>query len=256
MVSEKATTCPNCGCPLGAGDNAPRNNYSHEQYATEQYYDANTSPTVPKSSNKLIIGIIATVALLGIIAGGAYLWKNHEGNGILPSVTGSKSNEKEPTTWTYFKSVDDLTGNVTALNACIYSENSIPIDENGTTTKLFIYLIFGERLDTSKGYLNLEKVPGTTVMLSFSNKTCRFSDFQGKGLLATFDNGGVDNRWSGLYYSTQEYLVMHVSNNDRVKEFIDELKASQVAKIQVNIENVGMRTFTFKTKGLNWDLDI
>lgn len=146
--------------------------------------------------------------------------------------------------WFYDKNVDDLTGNVTAVNGYLVSKNSVEYD-SGKTTKLMIALRYGK----------LSASVQNAVLISFVDddyKSCRFADFQGKGLLAVFDDGEVDDSWRNLSLgSSSDGLT--ISWEDEANAFIKKLKRSKTCKIQVNIEGAGKKTFEFNCQGLQWD---
>jgi hypothetical protein len=93
-------------------------------------------------------------------------------------------------------------------------------------------------------------------MFSFTedNNFCKFSDFQGSGILAVFDNREVDDRWTLINMSNKRNaLYMYYKN--QVTPFVNELKKSKHARIQVNLEGVGKNTFDFDIAGLKWDFN-
>jgi hypothetical protein len=51
------------------------------------------------------------------------------------------------------------------------------------------------------------------------------------------------------------YINSSYSGPEKVKAFINKLKASKQCKIQVRLNEVGNTTFTFNTAGLKWDFD-
>ena len=146
--------------------------------------------------------------------------------------------------WFYDKNVDDLTGNVTAVNGYLVSKNSVEYD-SGKTTKLMIALKYGK----------LSASVQNAVLISFVDddyKSCRFADFQGKGLLAVFDDGEVDDSWRNLSLgSSSDGLMIYWENE--ANAFINKLKRSKTCKIQVTIEGAGKKTFEFNCQGLQWD---
>ncbi len=152
--------------------------------------------------------------------------------------------EQSPNTWNYSKDVDDLSGNVTAVNADIDSENVIEY-ESGKTVRLFISITYGSISRRIQNYV-------TIGLIEDKYDICRISDFQGSGFLATFDDGPIDDTWSLVFLGpTRKALTIH--ELDQVADFISKIKQSKKCKIQVNLESIGNRTFEFNTKGLEWN---
>ena len=200
---------------------------------------------------KTIFLFVAYVLTFGLASCGGKMVKQPDMTADEDSVaTDSASSETEASTkdisdgWFYNKSVDDLTGNVTAINGYLVSKNAVEYD-SGKTARLVITLIYGNFAGSVKN----------TVLISFGEddyKLCRFADFQGMGLLAVFDDGEVDDSWRNLSMgSTSSSLVMN--SNGHADNFIKKIKRSKTCKIQVNIEGVGMKTFEFNSQGLQWD---
>ena len=117
------------------------------------------------------------------------------------------ASEMEGTTWFYDKRVDDLTNEVTSLNAYIISTNRVRIDSYGNTARMSITLTYSTSFSNN---------PSTFVMISFvdDDKLCRLSDFQGSGLLAVFDNGDIDDRWT-LIDMSKKRDALYMSHPDR-----------------------------------------
>ena len=157
------------------------------------------------------------------------------------------SSVNDGTTWFYTKNEDDLTHDVTSLNASIISTDSKRFDRYGNTARLAIQLSYNASMPTNGKLV-------TSVMFTFldDNQLCRLSDFQGSGILVVFDDGEVDDTWS-LINMTSNRRSLYMYDGKKVKPFIQKLKSSKTARIQVNLENLGRTTFTFNTAGLNWD---
>ena len=157
------------------------------------------------------------------------------------------STELEGTTWFYDKRVDDLTNEVTSINANIISTNRVRIDSYGNTARMALTLTYSY-------FTNYSNNPSTSVMFSFvdDNKLCRLSDFQGSGILAVFDNGDVDDRWA-LIDMSKKRDALYMYYPSKVAPFVRKLKESKHARIQVNLEGVGKNTFDFNIAGLKWD---
>lgn len=157
------------------------------------------------------------------------------------------SSEDDRTTWFYTKNEDDLTHEVTSLNATIVSKDYKCFDSYGNTARMMLLLSYGESFSASGE-------PKTSVVFAFTddNNLCRYSDFQGSGILVVFDNGEVDDTWS-LINMNRKRTGLFMYEGAKVMPFIQKLKSSKTARIQVNLENVGRTTFSFNTAGLNWD---
>ncbi len=157
---------------------------------------------------------------------------------------GSSSNVNDVnTTWDYFQDTDDLTGNVTAVNAALNSTNAVEYDNYGHTSKLFILLTYSVKGETQ---ITIGGVDAT------GSEKMRFSDFQGSGFLAVFDDGEVDDTWRYIGMSERR-TSLYIHHTHEVAEFVSKLKASRTCKIQVNLEHGGKKAFTFNTAGLKWD---
>lgn len=146
------------------------------------------------------------------------------------------------TTWTYFNTEDDLTHKVTGIHAYIKSTNSHEYDSYNHTARLTLSLQY-------PGPLN-----GTMVMLTFEDERemCKFSDFQGSGFFAVFDNSEVDKSWTLIEMEKNRKSIYMYSSN-KVEPFIEKLKSAKKVRIQVNIQDIGLKTFDFDVDGLNWD---
>lgn len=83
--------------------------------------------------------------------------------------------------------------------------------------------------------------------------TCQFSDVNGSGFLARFDDGPVDETWS-LVGMDRKGKGLVIYDKKQYKTFIDKLKKSKKVKIQVRLANRGMKTFEFSTEGFEWDI--
>ena len=139
-----------------------------------------------------------------------------------------------------------MTGNVTSVNAVVISKNKQPFGRYGQTARLAICI----------SYDQINGKYSTSVMLSFTDDDgmCTFSDFRGSGILAVFDNGEVDNRWS-LISMAANRRSLYMVNTDKINSFVKQLKASKQARIQVNIKGGGQKTFDFNVEGLQWDFE-
>lgn len=157
---------------------------------------------------------------------------------------------EDGTTWLYFKNEDDLTHNVTAINAYVVSTNRVEIDNHGHTARLMLNLCYSANYSFATGG------PSTSVAFVFSedNDMTRLSDFKGSGILAVFDDGDIDSRWS-LINMTEDRTSLHMYESSKVAPFVEEIKSSKQVRIQVNLEHVGRKTFDFNVEGLQWDFE-
>ena len=166
-------------------------------------------------------------------------------NSDIPQTETSNSDIPQ-SSWQYSKDVDDLTGNVTSLNATLYSDNKIVYDSYGNSTNAAIYLSYNGKRNQA------------LIILGGKEFEAKISEFQGSGFMAVFDDGEVDDTWSYVFMSESRKALTLVSpgnlNDYTLSEmFINKLKQSNTCKIQLNLEEVGRKTFIFKTKGLKWD---
>lgn len=190
------------------------------------------------------IMLIAVFAMFGIALTGCGS-KSSNGQNETSENSSSSGDVMEHTTWDYFRTEDDLTHDVTGYTAYVVSTNRVRIDSDGNTARMSLSLLFSTQFSST---------PSTSVMFSFTedNKLCRLSDFQGSGILAVFDNGEVDDRWSLINMgSKRNSLFMFYPS--QVDPFVEKLKASKQVRIQVNLANVGSKTFDFNVEGLKWD---
>lgn len=148
--------------------------------------------------------------------------------------------------WEYFKTEDDLTNEPTSFNAMLVSTNSQPSTYGGET-----------KLVMTVSYKVFIKKTVNSVSFHFDNNNCRFAHIKGGGFLSTFDGGPVLEDWSYLEDGAGDKALIIIPNiyeeDTSANNFIKELKSSRTCKIQVNIENVGMKTFEFDCGGLQWD---
>ena len=130
------------------------------------------------------------------------------------------------------------------IRAYLVSENEIEY-EAGKTTLLAI----------SVNYSSITGILRNMVTIALAGdeyKDCQFSDFQGSGFLAVFDDGPIDDTWSLVTMTdSRRGLSFHLS--DEVESFLSKLKQSRTCKIQVNLEHVGKKTFIFHCEGFEWD---
>lgn len=167
------------------------------------------------------------------------------------SVSDNKTTKSEDdTTWHYYQDEDDLTHNVTAINAYVISTNRVEIDNHGHTARMLLNLCY------SAGYSYATGGPSTSVTFMFTedNDMTRLSDFKGSGILAVFDEGEIDSRWS-LINMTDNRTSLLMYQPNKVAPFVEEIKSSKQVRIQVNLEHVGRKTFDFNVEGLQWDFE-
>ena len=146
--------------------------------------------------------------------------------------------------WMYTKDTDDLTGATTAYNATIASLNEIPV-RGSKTTRLAIRLSYSTAFTST---------PRNSFMIVFyDNKgMAHFADFQGRGMRVIFDDGDVDNTWTSMDYGSHEDALVSYWNETKVSQFINKLRQSKKCRIQVNIQDIGLKTFDFDVSGLEW----
>lgn len=147
--------------------------------------------------------------------------------------------------WSYTTDIDDLTGETTGYNAHIASTNSIT-SKYGT-----------DRLVIQLSYNGLTGKPTNMFGLAFKKGDCRFANNNSQGFHAVFDNGEVDETWTLCNGGNNKSIVMisdgFSRSEERISSFINKLKNAKTCKIQVNIDGIGMKTFTFNCEGLNWN---
>lgn len=147
--------------------------------------------------------------------------------------------------WFYDVDKDDLTGDITALNGYLYSTDERVIDSYGNKARMIIHLRYST---------DFTSTPSTSAIIMYkgNNGLGRFSDFQGSGFLAVFDDGEIDRTWS-LVKLGRDRTTLGVFDRAKAKDFLNKLKASKTCKIQANLDPIGKTTFTFNTEGLKWE---
>lgn len=150
----------------------------------------------------------------------------------------SNYNEQIPN-WKYFREKDDLTGETTSITAECFSKTSV----NGS--RIIIALYYGVIADKL-----------LTTMYIQAEKGLSFARFQGSGMRVLFDTDEViDDSWTLIQHTT-DYSALYtnsiVNSENLVEKFVNKLKQSKKCKIQVNLENIGKKTFEFDVEGLNW----
>ena len=158
----------------------------------------------------------------------------------------------ENTTWSYFTNKDDLTGEVIGYHASLKSIDYRQIDHYNHSGRLAILLTYQVN--------KFRNTPESSIMVCFTDddRMGRLADRGSSGFLAVFDNGDVDDTWSYITMGDRKNMLgisAGIEGPDKVKSFINKLKASKQCKIQVRLNEVGNTTFTFNTAGLKWDFD-
>lgn len=162
------------------------------------------------------------------------------------SVTDNAKDMEPENQWYYSKDVDDLSDEVTSINAMLVSENEIEY-ETGRTTKLAIGVHYSSATGILCNHVNI-------CFVGDQYGSCQYSDFQGSGFLATFDDGPIDDTWKLVtMVSNRRGLTIHFDKE--VNSFLSKLKQSRTCKIQVNLEHVGKKTFVFHCEGFEWDYE-
>lgn len=163
----------------------------------------------------------------------------------------SKTAEQEeaatnPTaSWEYFYDTDDLTNKVTGIHAALISNNVQPSTYGGETNLIL-----------QISYVPWQGNAVNRVALVFDNEQAKFARYHGGGFFVSFDGKEVDESWKivGEGGSTALVVTPNIHGDDSLaKSFISKIKDSEKCRIQVNIEGVGMRTFDFNCKGLEWN---
>ncbi len=150
------------------------------------------------------------------------------------------------TKWNYTQDVDDLTGELTGINAHIGSTNFLTLND-GSSDRLVLQLC----------YNGISGEPSTMFGLAFQKGNLSFADRNSQGFYVVFDNGEVDDTWTMCNGGGKKAIVMMSDgfsrSKDKISSFIEKLKKAKTCKIQVNVEGAGRKTFEFNCEGLNWD---
>lgn len=180
---------------------------------------------------------------------GFYHWEPSPAENMIEQEQQNKQEEKDnSTTWNYTNAIDDLTGNITSINAAIASTNSLTLND-GSTDRLVIQLSYNA--------ISTSGEPSNMFGIAFKKGNLRFANKRSQGFLAVFDNGEVDNTWSICNGGNDKAIVMisdKVSGSDHlINSFINKLKNAKTCRIQVNVDGAGMKTFDFNCEGLQWE---
>lgn len=189
----------------------------------------------------LLVGFISILALVFLTG-----CENVGSKAVTDNNKSQIAEEQKPVeTWTYKKNVDDLTGNVTGYQAELVSNNTQPTRfSDGSHLAILV-----ERKT------HIDGNPANYIYMFLEDGS--FSDYQGKGFLATFDGSEIDESWNFLKFSSSKGLIIAPegasASNPLGDKFINKLKNSKTCRIQVNIDGIGMKTFDFNCAGLNWN---
>lgn len=163
---------------------------------------------------------------------------SQENNSTEQSNDANNYNEQIPN-WKYFREKDDLTGETTSITAECFSKTSV----NGSRIIIALYYgVIANRL--------------LTTMYIQAENGLSFARFQGSGMRVLFDTDEViDDSWTLIQHTT-DYSALYtnsiVNSENLVEKFVNKLKQSKKCKIQVNLEDIGKKTFEFDVEGLNW----
>lgn len=237
-LPEDATECPNCGCPIE----------SVETLKEELFEET------PKKKNGWIGALI--VALLCVIGGGGYYaytkfynttiadnMQQEEVNsdseeGKAESVN-SNTDEGEYVAgvlkkgnWAYSNSTDPMTDEETNAALCMSNE-SLKICDQRTYLQLYLSHSMSSGSNyvfvrVEDGVLRQDKLP----MIYFR-----------------FDGGDVDT----LAVMANGAKSHFIPNEKKVNDIINSLKKSKKCAIKVEAQDGGTATFTFNTEGLEWE---
>jgi len=137
--------------------------------------------------------------------------------------------------WSYSSSKDDISSRniISAATTSTNSVNFSPPYDGGSTLQI---------------YVRNHPRSGVDVILSVSRGqiVCDVSD--GCPIMAAFD-GGKPQRFTGRVPSDYSSSALFVSPSGR---FIDNLRRSSRAVIEVGFYQEGQQQFTFNTKNLHW----
>lgn len=222
-ISDKASACPNCGCPM-------------ECVYKQAISNINTNHK--QNKKKGIIGIVLACLLTFTIC--CFITKGNDKNSILSSdaqkgIMASSENSpndryseiKEKGNWGYQTQKDPMTDKITYLANCVSEEEQTIYDER---TKLFLGIIHhkGENfvvLSVLQGILRQDRLPMAHVR---------------------FDDGEVE-MWAVIADGKTTHHII------KADDFISRLKSSEKCAIKVEAEDGRTGTYTFKTKGLEWN---
>ena len=239
-VSDKASSCPNCGCPIEkvlvcreCGQQIPDgvDTCSNCGCPIERVKTANQEVVDEPKKNKAWIWALAA-ALLCLIGSGGYYFYSHSGDKAKLNLTKTDYSKETPNldevkgNWDYKDSTDPMTDKVSHLAVCVSNEKQSIC---GTMTELFLGLHYTDghthvMLGVKGGVLRQDRLPMAHVR---------------------FDKGEVE-MWSVIADgATTHHIVL---SND----FINRLRESKICVIKVEAQDGGTGTYTFNTEGLKW----
>lgn len=254
MISDKAESCPHCGCPHSAfhalDETKPALTSDESTERQKPPIKLNTSDE--KRGRTILITVIAILIGIGLITllaqGGCSQQNNYNSldstfvDSIMTDSSASDvtsnlpANDKNTSEWSYDQDKDELTGKSTWF-ASVTSENYESFDFPYNDTPIFMTIA-------------IRKSPryGTDVYISVP--TGQFNTGIDETYISVrFDEGKV-TRWSCNEPSDNSSTVLFINN---AKAFINKLKSSKECRISAEFYQQGSPTFTFKTAGLKWN---
>lgn len=236
-LPEDATECPNCGCPIGSVG------VTKEEVLDEE----------PKKKKGWIGALI--VALLCVIGGGGYyaytkLYNTTIADNMQQEEVNSNSEEGKAESensntdegeyvagvlkkgnWAYSNSTDPMTDEETNAALCMSNE-SLTICDQRTHLQLYLmHMPMGSNsvfVQIEEGVLRQDKLP----MIYFR-----------------FDGGKVDT-FAVIANGAKAQLIPSEKISNHI---INSLKKSKKCAIKVEAQDGGTATYTFNTEGLEWE---
>jgi len=273
-ISDKAECCPTCGCPrkeFGSVHDDQKENEKKDLLSepTEKTVSTNANTEKPtnkdnnhaqvepkekaKSENGCIVGLLIGLgcvffAFLLIVmsrsCGSGYVGGtpvDTDSVAVIDSIfedtiAAVVVEEKDASKWSYSEDKDELTGKTTYF-AQVVSKNYASFDFPYNHTPIYLTL-------------NIRKSPryGADVYLTIPEGQF-LTKYDGTYISVRFDDGGVV-RYSCSEPSDNSSTILFVNG---AKGFIKKLKGSKECRISAEFYQEGSPTFTFKTKGLQWN---
>lgn len=221
IMSDKASTCPNCGKSL----------------CSKEITSGKNSREKKPFLKPLVIMLVVSIAGVGY-----YLINNENDSAIEMStvkeyasvITDSKNETTDDAheiskkgNWNYQNKKDPLTDEITNIAHCVSDNTSTVCDES---TELNLGVIHNSKgnyviLSVNKGVLRQEQLPMAHVR---------------------FDDGEI-KMWSVMPDGAKYHHI--VAAND----FISQLRRSKKCAIKIEAQDGGTATYSFHTAGLEWN---
>lgn len=255
MISDKAESCPHCGCPRSAFTHVKKKTEiaSVEPKKQESLYEITESDK--KNGTRILLTTICIliltcfiIILIGRGCGNGYT-SNYQDPAYAADSTATDSaysassptisnstKEESSSNWTYQQDKEELTGKSSWYASCT-SDNFESFDFPYNTEPIYLTI-------------TIRKSPryGTDVFISVP--TGQFnSKYDGTYISVRFDKGKV-RRWSCSEPSDNSSTTLFINN---AKSFIKKLKSSKECRISAEFYQEGSPTFMFKTAGLKWN---